>query len=107
MRAAQACAAVTPGTTSTPMPAVCRAAISSAARPKMKGSPPLSRATTLPAEASRTRMRLISACEVVGPPGVLPTKMRSASRRAYSRIFGIDQTVDDQHVGLLQALQGL
>ena len=33
-------------------------------------------------------MRLISACEVVGPPGVLPTKMRSASRRAYSSTFG-------------------
>ena len=73
----------------------------------MKGSPPLSRATTLPACASRTRMRLISACEVVGPRGVLPTKMRSASRRAYSRIFGFDQPVDDQHVGLLQALQRL
>ena len=82
MRAAQAWAAVTPGTTSTGIPARCSAAISSAARPKMNGSPPLSRATTLPALASRTRMRLISACGVEAPCGSLPTKMRSASRRA-------------------------
>ena len=52
--AAQACAAVMPGTTSTGMPAARTAAISSAARPNTKASPPLRRATRGPS-APRAR----------------------------------------------------
>ena len=66
-RAAAPCAAVMPGTTSTAIPAARQAAISSPARPKIIGSPPLSRTTRLPALASRIIRLLISSCLQDGP----------------------------------------
>ena len=87
-RLAAPCAALMPGTTSTAMPAVRQAAISSPARPKIIGSPPLSRTTRLPAFASDTISALISSCLQDGAKPVLPTSIFFASRRAKSRIAG-------------------
>ena len=53
-------AEVTPGTTSNGMRAFARARASSPPRPKTKGSPPLSRTTRLPSEASAIKSSLIS-----------------------------------------------
>ena len=85
-RLAAPCAVVMPGTTSTAMPAARQAAISSSARPKIIGSPPLSRTTRRPALASEIISALMSSCrhEVLWP--VLPTSIFLASRRAKSRM---------------------
>ena len=77
--AAAASAAVTPGTTSKGMPAARSAAISSPARPKTSGSPAFSRTTRRPADASRTRIALISSCVADGRP--CACRHRCARRR--------------------------
>ena len=62
-----------PGTTSKGMPASASAAISSAARPKMSGSPLLSRTTLRPARACSIISALISSCVMFFAPQRLPT----------------------------------
>src|SRR5690606_22095273 len=64
---------VTPGTTSNGTPAASSASASSPPRPKTNGSPPFSRQTLLPAWPRATRIRLISSCDMLGPPPCLPT----------------------------------
>ena len=60
--AAAPSAAVTPGTTVTGTPASRQPSISSLARPKIIGSPPLRRTTCLPSRASATIIAVISSC---------------------------------------------
>ena len=71
--AAQPSAAVTPGTTTTGTCACRRCSSSSPPRPKMKGSPLLSRTTLRPLRAASTRRAFISFCAMPGWPRRLPT----------------------------------
>ena len=61
----------------------------------------------MPALASRTRVRLISACGVEGPRGVLAHEDALGVAARIVKDARVDQPVDDQHVGLLHALQRL
>ena len=76
--AATAKAAVMPGTISKGMPASLRAAISSPARPKTRGSPDLRRTTVRFARACSSMRSWISAWVMRGWPQRLPTGMISA-----------------------------
>ena len=60
-----------------------RASASSPPRPNTNGSPPLSRTTAAPARPCSTSRALISSW-CTGPPGRLPTSMRSAPAGARS-----------------------
>ena len=75
-----------PGTTSTSMPAARSASTSSPPRPKMKGSPPLSRTTRLPLSAASTSRRWIWSCGTECSPLLLPTGTISADAFASSRM---------------------
>ena len=70
---------VRPGITVTGTPASRQAMTSSKPRPKTKLSPPLNRATRLPASARSTISRLISACCADRPRGSLATSISSTS----------------------------
>ncbi len=63
------------------MPAAASASASSPPRPKMKGSPPLSRTTAFPARASRTSVASMSLWAHLNWPPFLPAKIRSQSGR--------------------------
>src|SRR5579862_4217839 len=76
--AAAASAAVMPGTTSTSMPAACKASISSWARPKSIGSPPLRRTTSSWVRAASIRARMMKRCSVETLPYRLPTSILRA-----------------------------
>ena len=71
-------AAVTPGTTSKGTPASRRASISSAARPKIMGSPDFSRITANPLRADTIINSWMAACVIFFRPQRLPTLMTSA-----------------------------
>ena len=86
--AAAALAAVIPGQMRTGMPCADRAAISSLARPKIAGSPPLSRTTRLPACAASMRRWPLAAWSRECRPERLPTLMRSAEGRPSSSTRG-------------------
>ena len=86
--AAAPCAAEMPGTMATSIPAAWQASISSVARPKISGSPPLRRTTFSPACGERDHPRVDLGLAQEGPWPVLPTAIRSASRRASSNISG-------------------
>src|SRR3954452_18340531 len=70
---------VTPGTTSTGMPAATHASSSSMPRPKTNGSPPLSRTTRLPARAWVISSSLICSCAIDRPRGSFEASMTSTS----------------------------
>ena len=76
--AGAATALVTPGTMSTGTPASAHAISSSPPRPNTNGSPPFSRTTSRPAEASRTSKAPISCWLIAWRPGSFPTYTRSA-----------------------------
>jgi hypothetical protein len=71
--AGAAIAEVTPGTISKGIPRFDRYSASSPPRPKMKGSPPLSRQTIFPSAAPFASRRLIPSCGSVWAPPTLPT----------------------------------
>src|SRR5689334_19172034 len=71
--AAAALAAVTPGQTRTRTPNAARWAISSAARPKIEGSPPLRRTTRSPSKAASSSRSLIDSWPFEWRPDLLPT----------------------------------
>ena len=83
--AAAAAAAVTPGTISKAIAAASSASISSSSRPNTPGSPDFSRTTRAPLRACATISALMSACRHDGPPGSLPTSIRTAPVRASAR----------------------
>ena len=83
--AAAAVAAVTPGMISNGTPAARTAAISSARRPKIAGSPPFKRATFRRRRARSTRSQLISDWPMQWRRGALPTSMISAPAATSSR----------------------
>ena len=68
---------VTPGTTWTGTPAARQASTSSPPRPSTKGSPPLRRATRLPASAFDTRSSSMPDWRRECAPGRLPTSITS------------------------------
>ena len=75
---------VTPGSTLTGIPASAQAVTSSWPRPKMNGSPPLSRTTLSPAFAFSSMISLIRSWETWREYGILATSMTSAPRSAAS-----------------------
>ena len=76
-----AVAAVTPGTIAYGMPASRNACSSSPARPKINGSPPLSRTVFFPALPKATNSALISAWVAPRQPARLPAKWSSTDER--------------------------
>ncbi len=83
------------------------AAISSAARPKMSGSPLLRRTTRRLARACSIISALISSCVMLFVPQRLPTLMTSAEGEARSRIALRDEVVVEDDVGGLDEAQRL
>ena len=91
--AGAATALVTPGTTSTGIPASAHARTSSDPRPRRKGSPPLRRATRSPRWARSTISALISSCDRACAFGDLPASMTSTSgSRIASRSVGASRS---------------
>jgi len=82
-------AAVMPGTISKSTLALRSASISSPARPKISGSPPLRRRTTSCLAAADTSSELISSCVSNLCPQRLPTSITSASRFTSRRISSL------------------
>ena len=105
--AAAANAAVMPGTTSKGTPASVSAANSSAARPKMSGSPLLRRTTLRWARACSIMSALISSCVMLFMPQRLPTLTISAWGGAKLRIACGNKVVVEDDVGGLNQAQRL
>ena len=100
--AAAPCAAVMPGTTSTAMPAARQAAISSPARPKISGSPPLSRTTRRPLLASVDHQRVDVVLLAGGAvAGLADQHLLGLAAREFEHVTD-DQIVEQDHVGRLQ-----
>ena len=91
-----------PGTTSTAMPAARQAAISSPARPKIIGSPPLSRTTRLPALGERHHQRVDLVLLAGGRKAGLADQHLLGLAAGEIEDAGRDQIVDQDHVGRLQ-----
>ena len=89
----------------TATPASRRCSSSSPPRPKMKGSPPLSRTTLRPARAASTRRRLISSWPMPGCAAPLADEhLLGVAPRAVENLRR-DQFVVEHNVGALQSMQ--
>ena len=86
-------------------PASFSAAISSAARPKISGSPLLRRTTLRPARACSIISALISSCVMLFVPQRLPTLTISACGRREIENRLRDQVVVENYVGGLDQAQ--